>query len=383
MKTIQKYNKKLLIFAILGATLVSAALGFHFVNAINTQAEDSSSGALQPIVKEESKVTAEAAATQEVAKAEEKKKTEEKQAAAKAATAAAASASASTPAPAAPAYVSVPTAAPQVKKVYNDAASKAGRPIEIAGQPTGIWLGGWVGNIQGAANQAVSAAGAQGSIALLVLYNIPNRDCGSYSAGGAANSEGYRAWIRSVAAGIGAREALVILEPDALPQITDCLSEADQAIRYADLSYAVTTLSTQTKAFVYLDAGNSSWHSAVTMISRLEKANVAQARGFSLNVSGFQTSASSQTYGEAISSKLKKSYVIDSSRNGQGPKGSEWCNPAGRGLGKKPAIVTSGNLDAYLWIKIPGESDGSCNGAPAAGTWWEDYAQELIRNAVY
>ena len=35
-------------------------------------------------------------------------------------------------------------------------------------------------------------------------------------------------------------------------------------------------------------------------------------------------------------------------------------------------------LDAYLWLKVPGESDGSCNGAPVAGAFWEKAAIELV-----
>ena len=30
--------------------------------------------------------------------------------------------------------------------------------------------------------------------------------------------------------------------------------------------------------------------------------------------------------------------------------------------------------DAYTWIKAPGESDGTYNGGPSAGTFWTDYA---------
>jgi endoglucanase len=33
--------------------------------------------------------------------------------------------------------------------------------------------------------------------------------------------------------------------------------------------------------------------------------------------------------------------------------------------------------DAFLWIKPPGESDGTCNGGPGAGQFWVDYALAL------
>jgi endoglucanase len=99
-------------------------------------------------------------------------------------------------------------------------------------------------------------------------------------------------------------------------------------------------------------------------------------------------------------------FVIDSSRNGQGPWNpglhpagdpQDWCNPPGRGLGVGPTVFTGAALvDAYLWIKIPGESDGQCNRwfsdqssdparggmiDPAAGLWFPEQALELVHNA--
>ena len=38
-------------------------------------------------------------------------------------------------------------------------------------------------------------------------------------------------------------------------------------------------------------------------------------------------------------------------------------------------------MDAYLWVKTPGESDGTCNGGPRAGQWWPEYALGLSRTA--
>jgi endoglucanase len=38
-------------------------------------------------------------------------------------------------------------------------------------------------------------------------------------------------------------------------------------------------------------------------------------------------------------------------------------------------------VDAYLWVKQPGASDGTCRaGAPPAGHWWPEYALQLVRN---
>lgn len=274
-------------------------------------------------------------------------------------------------------------ASPSGISLYTDPTlTQQGRPIEIASQPTARWFGGWNANVRADAAQLVDAATSQGAVATLVAYNIPVRDCGSYSAGGANSSEAYRGWIRELAAGIGQRQAIVILEPDALAGM-GCLATADQNTRLADIADAVNVFAAQTQAYVYIDAGNYSWQSAATMTDRLQRANVAAARGFSLNVSGFGWTTSSTEYGAQIASNLGgKSFVIDTSRNGNGPAlNNEWCNPWGRALGQRPTTNTGiTNLDAYLWIKVPGESDGPCNGGPSAGTWWQQYAEDLIRN---
>ncbi len=102
-------------------------------------------------------------------------------------------------------------------------------------------------------------------------------------------------------------------------------------------------------------------------------------------------------------------FVVDTSRNGLGPwdwaaagysdsgSAQDWCNPPDRGLGIKPTTHTGSDLvDAYLWIKIPGESDGQCfrDGSlgaldpergmldPPAGAWFREQARELIDLAV-
>jgi len=280
----------------------------------------------------------------------------------------------------APTYVPIATASPRGSNLYVDPSlTLAGRPQQITSQPTATWLGEWSGDVQSAANTLVGNATSQNALATIVAYNIPVRDCGSYSAGGANSSEYYKTWIRQLAAGIGQRKAIVILEPDALSQIT-CMNASDQAARYANLSDAVNVLSSQTNAFIYLDAGHSNWISAGDMADRLKKANVAQTRGFALNVSNFQTNASSVSYGTQLAGLIGKSFVIDTSRNGNGSNG-EWCNPRGRALGTRPTTNVGGSVDAYLWIKTPGESDGNCNGGPSAGVWWEEYAQELIASS--
>jgi len=91
-----------------------------------------------------------------------------------------------------------------------------------------------------------------------------------------------------------------------------------------------------------------------------------------------------------------------------------WCNQSGAGLGERPKAAPAAGIDAYVWAKPPGESDGSSsaiandegkgfdrmcdptytgnarNGnslsgalpnAPLSGHWFSAQFQELLKNA--
>ncbi|MGX1881335.1 glycoside hydrolase family 6 protein [Streptomyces sp. NPDC055287] len=236
---------------------------------------------------------------------------------------------------------------------------------------------------------AVRGAAKDGRTLVLVAYNIPHRDCGQHSAGGAADADTYRRWIGSFADSIGSAPAIVILEPDAVSHIVDgCTPAEEHDERTGLLSEAVDRLKQQPKTKVYLDAGNPAWiDDPGKLVEPLERAGVDRADGISLNVSNFHRDDAVKSFGAQLSALLGGThFVIDSSRNGNGPlsggRSDAWCNPTGRALGTPPSDRTGDPLlDAYLWIKRPGDSDGECRGGPAAGTWWPDYALGLARRA--
>ena len=322
--------------------------------------------------------------------------------------------------------------------------------------------------VQAKVRDIVDRAARNGQVPVLVAYNIPFRDCALYSAGGAADGEAYLSWIQGFAAGVGEREAIVILEPDGLGivpwnttlagVVEPCRPEgqgpAASDARYDQLRGAVAVLAALPRVRLYLDGTGSSWLAPGEIASRLIKADVARTTGFFLNVSNFESDARVVPYARWVSDCIalvtrgrldprecpsqyapavfadhstwratdaaydrlfemtglkrdpasQKHAVIDTSRNGRGswqpPAGKYadaevWCNPPGRGLGRRPTLET-GNpyVDALLWIKIPGESDGACyrgRGGPAdpergvtappAGSWFAEQARELIEHA--
>lgn len=244
----------------------------------------------------------------------------------------------------------------------------------IAHQPQAFWINEWAGNPKSAVSRIVAQVGKADALPVLVAYNIPNRDCGSHSAGGAKDGAAYKRWIRDFAAGLSGKASVVVLEPDALAgkcaseERTNLMRDAVQVLKSAG-------------AAVYIDAGNPNWIPANAMSDRLKQAGVGMADGFALNVSNFYRNADNIAYGEKISRLIgNKHFIIDTSRNGNGSSNGEWCNPGGRALGSAPTVDTDHKLvDAFLWIKRPGESDGACSGGPNAGKFWGDYALELSK----
>jgi len=252
----------------------------------------------------------------------------------------------------------------------------------VANNTVGVWYGAWSGDIRSAVQAHASSALASDATAVMVVYNIPNRDCGSYSGGGIPAGQ-YRTWISQFAAGVGNAKAMIILEPDALT-LTDCLGPQQRTERNDLLQFAITQFKQKAmNAKVYIDAGHPKWLSVSEVASRLKAAGIAQADGFALNTSNYYDNSTNISYGQQIAAIVQKNFVIDSSRNGKGSLGADqWCNPPGRGLGIVPTTKTNARgVDAFVWIKTPGESDGSCAGGPAAGQFWRQRAIELAKNA--
>lgn len=256
--------------------------------------------------------------------------------------------------------------------------------MEIARRSQADWFGEWSNPIRRSIDAQVTRITRAGALPVLVAYNIPKRDCFGYSGGGARSVAAYRKWVRRLARGIGKRRAAVILEPDALAGI-DCLRRRDRRTRLRLLRFAVRILAARTRAGTYIDAGHSGWQPAAVIRRRLQRAGVRRARGFALNVSNFRFTGTEAAYGREVGRGLgRRHFVVDVSRNGAGPApGDEWCNPPGRALGGPPATQPGRRLvDALLWIKRPGESDGACNGGPRAGAWWPEYALGLARRSI-
>lgn len=288
------------------------------------------------------------------------------------------------PAPAAPFYINTQSSA--AAAVRSD-PKNAPLYRQISSQPVAYAIGDWLGDPRSAVGAYLDRAAAAHATGILMVYAIPHRDAGAgYSAGGEPTAAAYRQFTQRVAAAIGNRRVVIILEPDSLAQL-DSINPAQQAERYALLRNAVAVYGKRPGTSVYLDGANCGWTPAPVIADRLKKAGVAGARGFAVNVANYYWRPDEVARGRVISALTGGShFVVDTSRDGQGPSkiANPWCNPPGRGLGRAPTTATGEPLaDAYLWIKAPGESDGECGrGEPAAGQFWPAQAMTLARNGT-
>ncbi|WP_375385859.1 glycoside hydrolase family 6 protein [uncultured Microbacterium sp.] len=261
-----------------------------------------------------------------------------------------------------------------------DAAAAA---AYLAAQPTAVWLTPEDTGI-GAVGPAVTALLAEARTAdaalTIVVYGLPERDCEQYSAGGLAPAD-YATWTAEIGAALKAAPevtTIVVLEPDSLALAPQC---GNVDARVEQLGAAIDDLVAD-NTWVYLDGGHSTWLPADQMAGLLRQAGVDRVRGFATNVSNYNSLDSEIAYAHEVSALLGGAHaVIDTSRNGAGSNG-QWCNPAGRLVGETGGTTGDDVVDINLWIKPPGESDGTCNGGPEAGAWWAQSAVELTRQAA-
>lgn len=277
---------------------------------------------------------------------------------------------------------------PESLAVLRSNALMASRPAEakliqekIAKHPQALWLGEWNTNVYRKVRFVVDQAAAENALPIFIAYNVPGRDCGQHSAGGLKDDDAYKRWTRKIAAGIGDRAAVMILEPDALGLLDKCLTPEQQKLRLALIHDAVKVYRQNPKTIVYIDGAHSKWAPADVMAERLKGAGVEDAHGFALNTSNYRANEELIPFGMEVSKMLGGvPFVIDTSRNGNGPLDVEWCNPPGRKLGMAPTTETGNpSIHAFLWLKRPGESDGECNGGPRAGAFWDEQAIELAK----
>jgi endoglucanase len=248
----------------------------------------------------------------------------------------------------------------------------------LAETPQGIWLTpehNPAGQVGDDVAEIVSAADEADQLPTFVVYGVADRDCTGGFSGGGLPADQYGPWVQEIADAAGSGDHVaVVVEPDALPTALECGNTEERVRLVGDAVDRLVAAGLTT----YVDGGHSHWVEPDDLAPLLEQVGVEDVRGFATNVSNFQSDEDERAYAEELSGMLDDAhYIIDSGRNGFGGA-DDWCNPSGRAFGTDPGPVSDlGNLDAYVWVKPPGESDGECNGGPPAGEFWPERALEL------
>jgi cellulose 1,4-beta-cellobiosidase len=314
---------------------------------------------------------------------------------------------------------------------------------KVAQVPTAVWIDSIARTgLVAKTLDAVAATHDPAMVPVFVLYDLPNRDCAAKSSAGelAVEKDGEKRYAAEVVDPIAAafrahasQRAIIVVEPDSLPNIATNLNNpkcaaSDHAYR-ASIAYAVKSFA-MPNVSVYLDAAHSGWLGwdgnrdkiAKVFSEVLTAAGGAdKIRGFAINVSGYgaidgdaskklekSNPCDNETvYADKLAESLAKvgvtdkGFIIDTSRDGvpyARTKGGNWCNVKNAGFGPRPRVQPSPRVDAYVWIKPPGESDGTSDpksarydtncssedampNAPEAGTFFTAYFTSLAQKA--
>lgn len=272
---------------------------------------------------------------------------------------------------------------------------------DISSQPSTIWLTGPSADDPTAQRdmdtvaRTSAAASSLNVVPVYELYAIPRRDaCAGFSSGGFTSNDQYLDWVRQVVGNLKGR-AIFSIEADAIAHtINGCFSKDQASQRYTLLRSTTAILRGNPLVVAsYLDAGHPEWfNDPSVLVEPLRRSGIANTNGVAVNVSYFESNQRIIPWAQQLTRQLGPNMgaIIDTSRNGNGAQPSSvsgearWCNPPGRAVGQFPSTQTGQDrIDAYVWIKKIGESDGACFGHPAAGTFEPDAVLELIKNANY
>ena len=317
---------------------------------------------------------------------------------------------------------------------------------KMKGHPTGLWLDriAAIEQLPKWLDDAAKQSKEKGKpvVPVVVVYDLPNRDCSAKASAGElavdqGGEERYRKeFIDPIAEHFSKRpdqRIVVVLEPDSLPNVVSNLMIekcAKSALIYKhSIAYAISKLSLP-NVYVYVDAAHAGWLGWIGNrygFAEVMKEVVDMAggpdriRGYATNTSNYNAivgewgkkleptnpCGNEYEYVKALAETMteegipNKGYIIDTSRNGVEESRTvwgNWCNIAKAGIGERPKVAPQPLLDAYFWIKPPGESDGVTDksaarfdencasddaraGAPEAGHWFPEHLFEMMKAA--
>jgi endoglucanase len=212
-------------------------------------------------------------------------------------------------------------------------------------------------------------------------------------------------WYRNVAAGLGSARALVIVQVD-LPYALKITSTAPEQID----TYAAQVLSHNPHTTVYIDGGTFGWLTPAQDASLLIRNGIRYARGFALDDTDYDPTATEDKFGAQVVADMAKlgvkgkHFIVDTDENGQPYKPDD---VPGRGINDAPrchgriqtacqrtGIPPTTNVASSRWqLGAAASKDAKryCDGYVWSGQPWDidggpfqpQYALQLAGNGEY
>jgi endoglucanase len=265
---------------------------------------------------------------------------------------------------------------------------QAGLLAKIADQPDAnrfslYSMGGGPGAIYGQVHKIVcdNMAADPGTVPIFTTYFLYQAGYCETSGEILSHRGTFERQINEMARGIGRRPAVMLLELDALGA-SRCM-QRNGALRYweGDMRYEINKLAALPHTVVYMEAGYADSNDPRYTATALNAVGIRKIRGFWTNDTHEDWTIKEVRWGERVSRLTRGAhFIVNTATNGRGPlipanrvrDGNEvLCNPPGRGIGPLPTVNPGfAGVDAFLWTAPPGNSSGSCNGGPPAGTFW-------------
>ena len=199
---------------------------------------------------------------------------------------------------------------------------------KLALPPRALWLGWWWSVAQVRAETALTVADTQNGdpnalteFATFTLHPWETRMANGAWRGptrGSWNVSADEAWYRNMAAGIGSARALVIVQVD-LPFARKAPSTTPERID----TYAARVLSSKPHTTVYIDGGTFGWLTPAQDAALLIRNGIRYARGFALNDTDYDPTATEDLFGAQVVAALAKRgvtgkhFIVDTVENGQ------------------------------------------------------------------
>ncbi|CAI5738175.1 unnamed protein product [Hyaloperonospora brassicae] len=214
-----------------------------------------------------------------------------------------------------------------------------------------------------------------------VVYGIPNKDCnaGFSSSGSVKNAADYVKFLSELTTAVGDRKVLYVVEPDSVGLLAEDNGCGVGAGYLENLKVAVKALSANKNAELYVDVGYWTLENDAQLknVVAAMKELVAEAKlkGIAINTSNYRSNGQMEklcTKFQTAMGSAKMTCIIDTSRNFNEPSTTDWCNVKEGGIGYPPTSETNiTSIDYFMWLKVAGESDGTCLGGPDAGKFFE------------